>query len=102
MPGLVIDKPNLYLGEICSAIEMITNTEVSPSTVCILLASYWLTCQNFAFQRNVNHRGFFIDNISEMRQDARNKRCSENMSILFVVSELFARNYLSLEGESQL
>lgn len=51
---------------------MTTNTEVSPSTVCKLLASYGLTrkkIQHVALQRNMKHRGLFTANISSFPKE---------------------------------
>ena len=65
--GLVLDNPKLYLHEVCHHVKEITNTEVSPATICSLLASYGITrkkIQHVALQRRVEYRGLYIANIS--------------------------------------
>ena len=65
--GLVLDNPKLYLSEVCHHVKAITNTEISPATICNLLASYGITrkkIQHVALQRRVDYRGLFIANIS--------------------------------------
>ena len=69
---LVLDQPNLYLGEICSTIKEITNIQVSPSTLCKLLARYGLTrkkIQYVAAQRRLEYRGHFIATISAFSKE---------------------------------
>ena len=64
---LVLEKPNFYLGELCSAIKEITNIQVSPSTLCRLLARYGLTRKKIQFvaaQRRLEYRADFIATIS--------------------------------------
>ena len=60
---LVLEQPNLYLSELCSAIKEITNIQVSPSTVCRLLARYGLTrkkIQYVAAQRSLEYRAYIL------------------------------------------
>lgn len=57
--GLVLDNPKLYLREVCHRVKEITNTEVSPATICNLLASHGITrkkIQHVALQRRVEYR----------------------------------------------
>ena len=41
--GLVLDNPKLFLCEVCCHVKEVTNTEVSPATICNLIASYGIT-----------------------------------------------------------
>ena len=69
---LVLDKPNIYLSELCSAIKEITDIHISSSTICKLLARYGLTrkkIQHVAAQRRVDYRGDFISSISAFSKE---------------------------------
>ena len=105
MVTLVLDQPNLYLGELCSAIKEITNIQVSPSTLCKLLARYGLTgkkIQYVAVQRRLEYRGHFIATISAFSKEmlvwvdetgVTSVIFFENMAIHFVEKELCVRSY---------
>ena len=65
--GLVLYNPSVYLSEMCSAIKDTIGTEVSPSTLCKLLAQHGFTQQKIqcvARQRSLKHRAAFIADIS--------------------------------------
>ena len=59
--------PYTLVIEMCSAIKDTTGTEVSPSTLCKLLAKHGFTrkkVQHVARQRSLKHRAAFIAEIS--------------------------------------
>ena len=54
--GLILDNPSLYLREICSKAKETTNTEVSPSTICRMLALHGINkkkIQHIAIQKSL-------------------------------------------------
>ena len=65
--GVVIENPSMYLREICSEIKDITDTDVSPSTICRVLSAHGFTrkkVQHVALHQSILYRANFIANIS--------------------------------------
>ena len=61
--GLILERPSMYLSELCSEIYKVTGKDVSASTGCGLLARHGLTrkkIQQIAKQRCVEHRASFM------------------------------------------
>ena len=61
--GIILGNPRLYLSEVCSEIKVATEIEISPSTVCRLLAGYGFTrkkIQRIAKQRSSDLRAQYF------------------------------------------
>lgn len=61
--GLILEKPSLYLSEICDMVERVSTIKVSQATICRLLKRHGLTrkkVRQVALQRSDSLRGIFI------------------------------------------
>ena len=95
--GLVLQFPSMQLSEL---VTEKSGTVVSISTMCRLLARHGLTRKHIALQRCVSLRASFVANVftfskeiySLMKLEVNWRKCSESMTIQFVVSELLVIN----------
>ena len=65
--GVVIENPSMYLREICTEIKQVTDTDVSPSTICRVLSAHGFTrkkVQHVALQRSLHYRAAYIANVA--------------------------------------
>ena len=65
--GIVLENPTMYLGEVCHLVQEVTATEISPSSICKLLAMHGLTrkkIQQVAIQRSIDYRAQFMVDVS--------------------------------------
>lgn len=56
----------MYLGEV---VQEVTATEISPSTICKMLALHGLTIQQVAIQRSIDYRAQFMVDVSHFVSD---------------------------------
>lgn len=70
--GIILENPRLQLSEVCTEIKTAIGVEVSPSTVCRLLAVYGFTrkkIQRIARQRSSDLRGQFMARVLQFSGD---------------------------------
>ena len=70
--GIVLENPSMYLREVCSEIRQITDTDVSPSTVCRILSAHGFTrkkVQHVAVQRSTLYRAIYASNIAHFPKE---------------------------------
>ena len=70
--GIVLENPTMYLGEVCQLVQEVTATQISPSTICKLLAMHGLSrkkIQQVAIQRSVDYRAQFMVDVSHFASD---------------------------------
>ena len=70
--GIVLENPTMYLGEVCQFVQEVTATQISPSTICKLLAMHGLSrkkIQQVAIQRSVDYRAQFMVDVSHFASD---------------------------------
>ena len=61
--GVVLEKPAIYLGEMCQLIHQMSNIHVSQATICRLIHRYGITrkkIKQIALQRSASLRGYFM------------------------------------------
>ena len=70
--SLVLDRPHIYLQEICEEVSAEMGVAVSVSTVCRLLKRHGLTrkrIRQIAIQRNIQYRGEFMAEILQYEKE---------------------------------
>jgi transposase len=70
--GIVLENPSMYLSEICSEVQQVTDTEVSPAMICRVLSTHGLTrkkVQHIALQRSAHYRAAFVANIAHFPKE---------------------------------
>ena len=70
--GFILSKPQMYLAEICAAVEDMTGTKVSPATMCRILKKHGITRKKVAYiakQRSQNLRAKFLARVFDFHKE---------------------------------